>query len=83
MLACSPRPASSQVRRARCRGLPNTPASYLFAMGGKGGVGATGVLTREAPFRLTVANQVNLTCDVLAILHRGYTLNGTAGYREF
>jgi hypothetical protein len=48
-------------------------AGHRFAMVGEGDVSAAGVLTREAPFRFAVANQINLVCIVLAILDRGHT----------
>jgi hypothetical protein len=41
-------------------------------MVGEGDVGAAGVLTREAPFSLAVANQKHFTWGLLAVLHCGY-----------
>jgi hypothetical protein len=41
-------------------------------MVGEGDVGAAGVLAREAPFRLAVANQKDLTGGDIAVLHGGH-----------
>jgi hypothetical protein len=41
-------------------------------MVGEGDIGAAGVLTREAPFSLAVANQKHFTWGLLAVLHCGY-----------
>ena len=69
--ACPPKPASSQVRRARASGLIRTSlksmstqplaqaAGIRFAALGQRDVGPAGVLVRERPGRLAVPGQID------------------------